>query len=251
MKTAIREQKIIGLLESRGEISVNELSAILDISESTLRKQLAVMQKNGLLIRTYGGVMSVNRVPDETFESKLRKNVSEKRRIAEKARSLIPNGASVALGSGTTVYDLCMLMDDLSRAVIYSNSMQAADYLSRISGLEVHISGGIIRSLTGSIIGNEAVEYFRGLKQVDYAFIGCDAIDNGGEVMSDNLSVATAEKQILLSAKHRYILCDSSKIGQSAVAHITTLKNCDGLITGFTGSQTTERYKTLTEVLYA
>ena len=71
MKTARREQRIIGLLESRGEISVGELSEILDISVSTLRKQLAVMQQNGLLIRTYGGGMSVNRGPDERFESKL------------------------------------------------------------------------------------------------------------------------------------------------------------------------------------
>ena len=123
MKTARREQRIIGLLESRGEISVNELSEILDISVSTLRKQLAVMQQNGLLIRTYGGVMSVNRVPDESFESKLRKNVAEKRKIAERARALVPSGASIALGSGTTVYDLCNLLDDLDRGVIYSNSM--------------------------------------------------------------------------------------------------------------------------------
>ena len=240
MKTARREQRIIGLLESRGEISVNELSEILDISVSTLRKQLAVMQQNGLLIRTYGGVMSVNRVPDESFESKLRKNVAEKRKIAERARALVPSGASIALGSGTTVYDLCNLLDDLDRGVIYSNSMQASDYLARVNGLEVHICSGIVRSLTGSIIG----------KQVDYAFIGCDAINANGEVMSDNVSVATAEQNILFSAKHRYILCDSSKIGQSAVAHITSLKNCDGLITGYTGSEITERYKTLTEVLY-
>ena len=123
MKTAIREQKIIDLLESRGEISVGELSSILDISESTLRKQLAAMQQNGMLIRTYGGVMSVNRVPDESFDSKLRKNVKEKRIIAEKARSLIPDGSSVGLGSGTTVYSLCMLLDDLANAVVYSNSM--------------------------------------------------------------------------------------------------------------------------------
>ena len=228
MKTARREQRIIGLLESRGEISVNELSEILDISVSTLRKQLAVMQQNGLLIRTYGGVMSV----------------------AERARALVPSGASIALGSGTTVYDLCNLLDDLDRGVIYSNSMQASDYLARVNGLEVHICSGIVRSLTGSIIGNEVAEYFRSLKQVDYAFIGCDAINANGEVMSDNVSVATAEQNILFSAKHRYILCDSSKIGQSAVAHITSLKNCDGLITGYTGSEITERYKTLTEVLY-
>ncbi len=251
MKAARREERIIGLLESRGEISVDELSQILDISPSTLRKQLAVMQKKRLVIRTYGGVMSVNRVPDETFESKMHKNIAEKRRIAELARTLIPNGVSVALGSGTTVYGLCTLMEDLPRAVIYSNSMQASDYLSHYSGLEVHICGGIIRSQTGTLIGNDVAEYFRGLKQVDYAFIGCDAIDGNGEVYSDNLSVATAEKSILLSAKHRYILCDSSKIGQSAVAHITSLKNCDALITGKEAAQLTDLFRTVTKVLYA
>lgn len=251
VKTSKREQTIIALLESRGRISALELSRLLGISASTLRKQLADMQERGLLIRTYGGVMSVNRVPDETFESKLRKSVSEKRRIAEAARKLIPAGATVALGSGTTVYGLSMLMDDLSRAVVYSNSMQTADYLSRFTDLEVHICGGIIRSQTGSIIGNEVAEYFRELRQVDYAFIGCDAIDESGEVFSENLSVATAEKNILLCAKHRYILCDSTKLGKTSLARITSLRECDGLITGDTGSRELERYRELTGLLLA
>ena len=77
MKTTVREQKIISLLESRGEMSVNELSAILDVSVSALRKQLADMQNRKLIIRTYGGVMSINPVPAESFDSKLHKSVSE------------------------------------------------------------------------------------------------------------------------------------------------------------------------------
>ena len=243
MKATRREQEIIALLESRGELSVKDLSSILDVSLSTLRKQLAVMQDNGLVIRTYGGVMSVNRVPDETFESKLHKNITEKRRIAEKARSLVP--------SGTTVFGLANLLDDLPHATVYTNSMQAADYLSRAAGLEVHISGGIIRSHTGTIIGNEVAEYFRSLRQVDYAFIGCDAIDARGEVFSDNLAVAAAEKTILLSAKHKYILCDSSKIGRTAVAHITSLSVCDGLITCRSASDIAESFQFVSKVLYA
>ncbi len=250
VKTARREQEIIALLESCNEIKVAELSRLLNVSESTLRKQLSVMQQKGLVIRTYGGVMSVNLVPDETFESKLYKNMGEKRKIAEKARELIPTGASVALGSGTTVFGLATLLDNLQKGIIYTNSIQTADYLSRIAGLEMHICGGIVRGRTGTIIGNEVAEYFSSLKQVDYAFIGCDAINTAGEIMSDSLSVASAEKNLLLSAKHRYILCDSSKIGQSAIARITELKNCDGLIIDYSESRITERYQTLTELIY-
>ena len=249
MKTAIREQKIIGFLESRGAMSVEELSALLGVSVSTLRKQLSVMQENGLVIRTYGGVMPVNRVPDETFESKLHKNIFEKRRIAECARTLIPNGATVALGSGTSVYGLANLLDDLPKGTVYTNSMQAADLLARCPGLEVHISSGIIRSHTGTIFGSEAAEYFRSLKQVDYAFIGCDAIDSSGVVLSDNLSVASVEKIILNCARRKYILCDSSKLGQSAVARVTELSDCDGLITMH--SPAAENYASMTRLLYA
>ena len=136
MKTAIREQKIIGFLESRGAMSVEELSALLGVSVSTLRKQLAVMQENGLVIRTYGGVMPVNRVPDETFESKLHKNIFEKRRIAECARTLIPNGATVALGSGTASAEL-----QLPRALFYQT-------LSEQSGFDVADDGDLMRLLT-------------------------------------------------------------------------------------------------------
>ena len=251
MKTDRREHVIISLLESRGEMSVNDLSRVLDVSLSTLRKQLAVMQSKGLIIRTYGGVMPVNRVPDETFESKLHKNMSEKRRIAVKARTMVSNMESVSLGSGTTVYELSNLLADIPHCTVYTNSMQAADYLARCAGLEVHISSGVIRSHTGTIIGNEAVSYFRQLPQVDYAFIGCDAIDISGDVYSENMAVALVEKTVLLNAKHKYILCDSSKLGKTAVAHIVNLRECDGIITVNPESGIAENFRFLTEVIYA
>lgn len=195
-------------------MSVNELSVTLGVSVSTLRKQLADMQENRLVIRTYGGVMSINQFPDETFDSKLHKSVSEKRLIAGRARLLIQDGSSVSLGSGTTVYGLSTLLDDLRRGTVYTNSMQAADYLGRCACLEVHICGGIIRSSTGTVIGNEACDCFRSTK-VDYSFISCDAIDDDGNVYSDNLAVATVESAIISNAKHRYVLCDSSKLGKN------------------------------------
>lgn len=226
-----REQKIISILESRGEMSVGALSDYLGVSLSTLRKQLAEMQSKRLIIRTYGGVISANRIPDETFESKLHKSVAEKRRIAAYARRLLFDGASVSLGSGTTVYALCNLLDDMNHATIYTNSMQSADFLSRCPSLEVQICGGLVRSSTGTIIGNDAFNFFNGLV-ADFAFIGCDAIDDAGVVYSDNIAVAAVESTLLKNAKHRYVLCDSSKLGKSSIARITNLADCDALITG-------------------
>ena len=238
MKTGIREQKIISILESRGEMSVSALSEYLGVSVSTLRKQLADMQSRKLIIRTYGGVMSANRFPDETFDSKLHKSVSEKRRIATRARQLVHDGDSISLGSGTTVYALSNLLDDMDSATIYTNSMQAADFLAHCASLDVHICGGIIRSATGTII--EAYNFFNGIC-VDCAFISCDAIDDDGEVYSDNIAVAAVESAVLKNAKRKYVLCDSSKLGKRSIAHIVNLKECDALITGKSDSSVADK----------
>lgn len=250
MKTQEREQRIISLLETRGELSIKTLGDMLDISPSTLRKQLAVMQSKGLVIRTYGGVMSVDRIPDESFDNKLRRNVVEKRLIAERARGLIREGQSIALGSGTTIYALCTLLDDLRQGAVYTNSMQAAEYLAGCPGLEVHICGGIIRSRTGTVIGGDVSRFFEKYR-VDVAFVGCDTIDANGVVYSDNLAVASAERAVLATARQKYVLCDASKFGRSSTARITTLAECDGLITCNVPRTLAEDYRAMTAIIYA
>ena len=101
-----------------------------------------------------------------------------------------------------------------------------------------------------TIIGNEAAAYFKQLPQVDFAFIGCDAIDSTGDVYSENMAVAMVEKAILLNAKHKYILCDSSKLGKTAVAHIVNLKSCEGIVTGDISRSIADNFKFLTNVIY-
>lgn len=184
--------------------------------------------------------MPIDPVPDETFDSKLHKNINEKRHIATKARTLVKSGDSISLGSGTTVFILSKLLDDLGAAEIYTDSMQAAEHLAHF--LNTHICGGIVRSTTGTIIGDEAYSFFRTIN-VDYAFISCDAIDNDGIVYSDNLSVATVESAVLQNAKKKYILCDSTKFGRKSIARIADLSECTAVITGSESLCVTENLK--------
>ena len=146
------------------------------------------------------------------------------------------------MGSGTTVYALSNLLDDLDAAEIYTNSMQAAEYLANWAILNTHICGGIIRSATGTIIGSEAYNFFNNIN-VDYAFISCDAIDDNGIVYSDNLAVATVERAVLRNAKKKYVLCDSTKFGKSSVASIADLSECEAVITGTEAKSVTENLK--------
>lgn len=248
MKKEEREQRIISLLDARNEMSVEEMGRILGISPSTLRKQLAEMQSKGLIIRTYGGVMSVNQVMDESFDSKLHKNTSEKLRMAIRARTLIEEGMSVALASGTSIYALCNAMNDLRNVVVYTNSMNAAEFLGRCPSLEVHVCGGIIRSHTGTIIGNDVHRFFAKL-DIDVAFFCCDSIDLEGNIYSDNLATATSEYSVIMNAKKKYLLCDSTKIGKKSIAKITSLEEIDGLITGSVAEEIPGCFKDMTDII--
>ncbi len=105
----------------------------------------------------------------------------------------------------------------MERAAIYTNSMQAADYLARCASLDVHICGGI---------------------------------DEDGEVYSDNVAVATAESAILHNAVHKYVLCDSTKLGKKSVAHIYNLNNCDTLITGKNDTLATEALACICNIIF-
>ena len=250
MKKSEREQRIISLLDSKAEMSVEEMGRMLSISASTLRKQLAEMQKKGLIIRTYGGVMSVNQVLDESFDSKLHKNTSEKMRMAVTARALIEEGMAVSLGSGTSVYAVGSAMNDLTGGTVYTNSMQVAEYLGRCPALEVHVCGGIIRSHTGTIIGNDVLKFFE-QHPSDIAFFSCDAVDSDGVVYSDNLATASSEYAVIMNAKLVYLLCDSTKIGKKSTAKITTLNKCTALITGIESEGIADEFKRQTKVIFA
>lgn len=86
---------------------------------------------------------------------------------------------------------------------------------------------------------------------VDYAFISCDAIGEDGEVYSDNVAVATVESAILHNAVHKYVLCDSTKLGKKSVAHIYNLKKCDALITGKNDTLAAERIARICNIIFA
>lgn len=224
------ESYIIHLLEVHTRVSVNELCSTFDLAPSTLRKKLADMEQKGLLIRTHGGAVSVDANRDEPMDKKSLMNIPQKKAIASAAVEYVNNGDIIALGGGSTVAELCVYLLKLKSSIILTNSIVVANLVIPNRDLEVRINSGIVRGRTGCVVGPNADALFTGFK-ADKAFVGCDTFNLKEGACSSNILVGEVERSILMCAKERYVLCDSSKLDKTTVSRVVACDEFTALIT--------------------
>ncbi|MGX8709526.1 MAG: DeoR/GlpR family DNA-binding transcription regulator [bacterium] len=227
-----KEDYIIHLLETRGRVSIVELCGIFHMASSTIRRNLTNMEKKGLLIRTHGGAVSLDANCDEPIAQKTILNSSQKKVIAGDARTFIQDGDTIALGSGSTVVELCYLLDDLKNSIVLTNSVVAANILMNNRNIEVRICSGIVRGRTSCIVGPSADSLFDGI-QADKAFIGTDAVNIEFGVCSSNILVGNVEHSMAQYAAQVFVLCDYSKMDKTALSPFLKLKETDCIITDY------------------
>lgn len=246
-----RKNYVIHLLETRSRIETSEVCDLFQIAPSTARKLLDDMGKEGLLIRTYGGAISVDVNRDESLKRKSQMNTTQKRDIARRARALIRDGETIAMAGGTTVLELAKLCMDLKGNIVLTNSIVAANILISNPEIEIRICSGIVRGRTGCVIGPTAHDLFLNI-DVDKTFVGADGVDLEKGIYSSNLLVGNVEQAMARSAHQAYVLCDYSKLGANSVMPFLELSEVAGLITdvvadpSFTGELTRRGVQVIT-----
>lgn len=224
-----RRMRIVDIINSGKTVTVEELSRILDISESTVRRDLKYLEDKGLIHRTHGGAM--NPLPTDyepTFLEKEEEMIEEKRAIGMRAAELIEDGDTVFIDSGTTTMEIVKNLN-VSRAKIVTNSPHAAIELQYRQGIEVILTGGILRSETQSLVGPIADELVKRVR-ADKAFIGTNGISLDG-FTTPNVMEAATKRAMVRSAEKVYIVADSSKFNKASFMRFADLDEADCIIT--------------------
>ncbi len=224
-----RRMKILDIINSGKAVTVEELSRNMDVSESTVRRDLRYMEDKGLIHRTHGGAM--NPLPadyEPTFTEKQEEMTEEKKAIGIRAASLIEDGDTVVIDSGTTTMEIIRNLN-VNRAMIITNSPHAAIELQHRQGIEAVLAGGTLRYETLALVGPIADELFRRVK-ADKAFIGANGISLDG-FMTPNMTEAATKRSMLRSAEKVYVVADSSKFNKSSLMRFADLDEVDGIIT--------------------
>jgi DeoR/GlpR family transcriptional regulator of sugar metabolism len=229
-----RQQVIVDEVKRRGAVRVAELTALLSVSDMTIRRDLDVLAGEGLLEKVHGGATARTPNPstDEPgFEAKSNRQLAEKEAIARAARTLVEPGQAIALAAGTTTWRLAHHLVDVPNLTVVTNSIQVADVLHRVArpDLTVVLTGGV-RTPSDALVGPVAVAAIRAL-HVDQLFLGVHGMSEDAGFTTPNLLEAETDQALIESAERLVVLADHTKWGVRGLSRITPLDRADVLIT--------------------
>lgn len=231
--TRERHAKIINLLSERQEISVIELSKRFEISEVTIRKDLTTLQKRNLLIRTRGGAMRIPVLNDKTdtpIAHKKLYNFQEKRAIGKMAASLIREGETVLIDSGTTTIEIAKNLDQFNHLTIITNAINIASEALRYKRFKVILLGGYIRSTSQSMVGPFAEATLKNL-YCDKLFLGVDSFSIERGISTPDIEEASINQTMISISKEVIAVCDYSKFHRRSLVHIANVNQIQTVVT--------------------
>lgn len=225
-----RQEKIAEMLKERSSIKVTEIANIFKVSESTIRRDLQEMEEMKLLTRTHGGAVGVNRTSFEpSFTDKREEHSNEKAHIAEIASSIIEDGDTIILDSGTTTLEIARRLKARNITVI-TNSIDIASELSEKESIETIVTGGSLRLTTRAMVGHITEGVLRNFR-VDKAFIGTNGISIEDGITTPNHVEAQTKKAMMNSASKVIVVADSSKFNNVCFSVICPIRAVTTIIT--------------------
>ncbi|HIC90029.1 MAG TPA: DeoR/GlpR transcriptional regulator [Anaerolineae bacterium] len=226
-----RRQHILQIVANEGSVSVADLCHRFDVSEMTIRRDLRLLESEGLLRRVHGGAVSGRgRSFEPPFLLRAGEQQAEKERIGKRAAALVEDGDSIALDVGTTTLEVARHLRDKTDLTVITTSLPIATVLANQPNIRLIVTGGILRPGEQSLIGELAIRAFQDF-YVDKAFIGIGGIAWKEGLTEYNLEDAQVKKALIRSAKERIVVTDASKFGRVTFAAVAPLNEIDKIVT--------------------
>ena len=184
-----RRALILKMLEQAEEVRVTDLSRDTGISEVTIRKDLTILQRRHLLLRTRGGAMRKpmeNNTEETGVEKKQLFNFREKERIGAEAAKLIKDGDYLMFDSGTTTLEVAKHLHKFTNLHILTNAMNIAIELMSYKRFDVVFLGGNVRQQSLSTVGPLALNMLRNFNRYKL-FLGVDSFSLENGISTPNL----------------------------------------------------------------
>lgn len=231
MLTEERRQKLQNILAQKNRIVVKEVAAILNTSEVTIRKDLEVLEKRGILSRVHGGAIARNNsVQDLALTEKEHLHPHEKLRIALKAAEFVEPGDVIILDSGSTTTQIARQIKLAKENLkVITNAINIANVLAA-SKHEVILTGGFLREKSFSLVGPFAESTLENL-HADKFFMGVDGIHFDYGLMTPNLMEGRVNQLMMKVSRETILVADSSKFGKRSVSVIARIEKVDKIIT--------------------
>jgi DeoR family transcriptional regulator of aga operon len=215
-----RRRAVLDLINNEGRVLVKDLAERFKTSQVTIRKDLEILHSQGSVYRTHGGALPVRTgaLLDPSLREKEKLHRKEKLRIGALAASLVKEGQSVVLDSGTTTTMIARELREFRNLTVITNAVNIAAELAGTS-IEVILTGGTLRENSFSLVGPLAEETLHRLS-ADILFLGVDGFDLHFGLTTPNLLEAKVNRVMIEVSRRTIVVCDSSKFGRRSLSLI-------------------------------
>lgn len=226
-----RQRYILEEIERRGSVNVIELAQALTVSEMTIRRDLNDLEKVGLVRRVHGGAVSARgRSYEPPLSTRSVENRTAKQILGRYAAEMVAEGDSVALDTGSTIYEVAQNLKEVHNITVVSPSIPIASLFFDRVDVRVILPGGVVRPTENSLVGDFTRQTLE-LMFVDRLFLGVGAIDSNSGLSEYNLEDAAVKQCMIKNAKEVFLVADSSKFEKVAFAYVAPLRVLHHLIT--------------------
>jgi DeoR family fructose operon transcriptional repressor len=235
-----RQQAIASLVIANGRASVAELAQAYDVTTETVRRDLAALDKAGVLRRVHGGAVPVRalHLVEAGVGERETTRAEHKDAIAAAAADLVPqSGATVLLDAGTTTARIAAHLPTDRELVVVTNSVPIAARLAAMPSVSLQLLGGKVRGVTQAAVGEQTLRVLDMLR-VDMAFIGTNGITVRHGLSTPDSEEAAVKRAMVASANYVVAVADSSKVGREDFVSFAPLSSVDTLITDAEISET-------------
>jgi len=231
-----RKAQLAAYVADSGQVTVGALAERFAVSIDTVRRDLDQLAADGILVRTYGGAVSLSTVSrtDRAVDQRLTVQEQEKEKIAALAAALVQDGSTIMINGGTTTLALARNLGQHRDLTVATNNLLVPAALPPTAIRDIYVFGGAVRALTLATIGPVSFRANTGAEldiSCDLALIGVGAVAADAGYTTSNLAEAVMMQEMLSRAARVAILADSSKFGRRLFAQVSELAAADYLIT--------------------
>jgi len=226
-----RRRKILDILAVKGKVKVSELSKLFNISEVSIRNDLAELEQAGSLERVHGGAVSTVRAYyNMSFNDRITANSDEKRRISVEAAKLVKDDDSIILNSGTTTLFVARELKTHKGLKVITNAIPVASETGCFNNAQVILLGGNYNPQYYFIYGDDAINQLRKYK-ASKLILSIDGVDPEEGITTYLHQEAELVKQMIERVNTTIVVADYTKIGRVSFASVAPLERVDILIT--------------------
>jgi DeoR family fructose operon transcriptional repressor len=228
-----RQQAIATLVAERGRVSVTAVAEQFGVTTETVRRDLAVLERAGMLRRVHGGAVPAGALSlvETGLTERHGHRTEAKRKIAAAALDLLPGrDGSVVLDGGSSTAALAELLPSDRRLFAATNSVPIAARLAAVPGVSLYLLGGRVRGITQTAVGETTVAALADLR-VDVAFLGTNGVTAGHGFSTPDEAEASAKRAMIRAGQRVVVLADSSKLGREHLVRFAAADDVDVLVT--------------------